>query len=143
MSNSLDERLSGRGYSTVAEFLSARPGVGYVTLGDDLGVLPITLIRAHLEEARDAGLLREAARDALARQLREGLPRGWSPSDEMGNIAPWSAWSSYVDAAGGPAQAVRLSVYDALKARAPDGWIPRDASDPILRAAFDAGWPEP
>jgi len=74
---------------------------------------------------------REAARDALARKLRAGLPSGWSASDEMGNISPWAAWSSYIDAAGGPGQTVTLAVYDALKARAPAGWVPKDANEPI------------
>lgn len=152
--NLINERARARGFDSIEALLAARPGVGVVALADELGlpIVGVDIVRAFLTQAhaRGAEAFRAAAIDLLARHMREILVNGWGrlrPSDsadtdvEIVNITPWSLWSSQVSAVDDTLDDRAQAVFEALRSRATDGWIPRDRNDPTLRSAFDAAWP--
>jgi hypothetical protein len=137
--------LGRLGFSSVSEFVAARPGATYGQLSDELEpplVLPIMVMKLQLQEARAKSpeVYRAAAADSLARSLSESLTEGWGKtqgesSPEFMNVAAWSAWASTVD------DDRCLRVFEALKERAKPGWRPSSGLDPVIVAAFDEAWP--
>lgn len=144
------DRVRQRGFATVGEFVSARPGVPYPELADELGpdILGVQVVDAQLREARDRGQLRSAAADSLVRCIRQQLPQGWGKTASMDagvtndfmNITAWSYWSTLFKGVE-PGGDVPDAVWEQLRERAPLGWLPRDADDSVVRAVIDAAWP--
>ena len=150
----IEEKVRALGFDSLEAFLTSRPGVGDVTFAKELGppIVGVDLVREFLTRAHARGQIafREAALDLLARHLREGLPNGWNrlgPADdadtdvEMVNIAAFTIWSSQIALVDETVHESALSVFDALKTTVQTGWRPEDHSDPLLRAAFNRGWP--
>ncbi len=141
--DALDGALAAHGYDSVEALLHRHPGVSYITLGEQIGVLPVALIAAHLTRAYRAGAstFREAARDSLARHLNQSLPHGWNGSEaRFDNIVPFSSWATSVETAAGAGARDRDAVFEALERHARPGWRPSGADDPVLVAAFNEAW---
>lgn len=85
--------------------------------------------------------MRRDARDSLARTIAAEFPDGWNMA--AGSAArrarAWTQWQArHADA---PEDRLR-AVWVALKAATPPcGWRPGDGDDPVIRAAFERGWP--
>jgi SAM-dependent methyltransferase len=154
LQSKLNERLRSAGFDSLEAFLAARPGVGVVALANELGrpVVGVDIARAMLTgaQARGSGAFREVAIDLLARHIREILVNGWGrlrPNEdpdtdlEIVNISAWAVWLTQIKAADASLDERAHAVYQALKATAPEGWLPADGNDPILRRAFDEAWP--
>lgn len=142
--DALDGALGAHGYESVEALLNRHPGASYITLGEQIGILPVAIIAAHLTRAHRAGAsaFRDAARDSLARHLNQSLPHGWNgPEGRFDNIVPFSSWATSVETAAGAEARDRDAVFDALERHAPTGWRPTSADDPVLVAAFNEGWP--
>ncbi len=150
--STLAEALRKRGTS-LAEYLRSRPGVGYVALAAELdeNILPVTIARQQLGDAFKLGgeAFRTAAQDALLRHIRESLSQGWDrlrpedPEDtdrDIVSLVPWSIWSQQVGAVDESADQRTQAVYAELRKHAAVGWLPETTADPILVAAFAAGW---
>jgi hypothetical protein len=148
-SQRIHRALRERGFETASEFLERFPGESYLTVVNRIApwVAAMQLINLQMREARTAGTLRAAAMDGCARNLNDRLPEGWMESSNAesslaGALAGVSA-SLTVDAES-PELARRLDgVYKALRSLCPPvGWRPSGPDDPIIREAFDRGWPE-
>ena len=150
----MDKKLRSLGFRTLDEFLVSRPGVGCIELARELGssIRGIDLDRAILTNGRNRGqaAFRAAARDLLARHLREILVSGWGrlrpddPADLDKGIVNASAtgiWSVQVAAIDKAMERRADAVVAALESIASDGWVPADADDVILCRAFELGWP--
>lgn len=144
------DRVRQRGFATVGEFVTSRPGVPYPELADELGpdILGAQVVDAQLREAREQGKLRFAAADSLVRCIRQQLPQGWgkTQSQDAGvtndfmNITAWSYWSTLFKSVQ-PGDDIPDAVWSHLKESAPLGWLPRDADDSVARGAINAAWP--
>ena len=146
------DKLERIGFSQVSDYLAARPGATYAQLAEELGddTAPVQITRLHLLEAKRAGQLRDGARDALVRYVRERLPSGWGrkpPNEEQYeqdflNASAWSGWSRELEEAA-PAEfsAFADAIWEQLSRSAPEGWLPVNTSDKTVVAIFDAAWP--
>jgi len=146
----LTESVKELGHTSLLAFAANSPGATYEELAERLGpkVMPVQVLDLHLREALSRGpaAYREAAADALARQLRARLPAGWSRSaadgvdHEFANISAWVTWTSAL-AQVERDDAVVERLWEALKRRAVPGWRPSSGTDPTIVAAFDEAWP--
>jgi hypothetical protein len=142
--------LACKGYSTLREYLQSIPGVPFNTIaGDEFAgiVAPIQLVAFMYDEASGAGGVREAAQDALARDLNQHLPDGWGQGDnaDFNSILALSGWSSEVCVTGQHAELRKQARGVSLRLRSmnlPTGWKPAGPDDALLIAAFDAAWPK-
>ena len=152
----MEKRLLELGFDTLGSFLDQRRGVGVVRLAEEMGsaFVGVDLARAILEQAHRKGpaALRAAARDLLARHLREILVAGWGrprPDELAGidadtiNYSAVGTWQVQVAATNRTLRAATQAVAEALDKVAPEGWLPAGADDPVLVSAFDRGWPAP
>ena len=147
------ERVRALGFATLADYLRSRPGLTYLELVDELGpedLVGLQVIDVHLHEARRQGEagFRAAAKDALARFLRQQLPHGWgrtpgagSAGPDAANMAAFSIWASAVEALS-PVGSYTSAVWERLNSDVPQGWLPESADDDLLTRMFDAAWPE-
>lgn len=146
------ERVEKLGFSSLNDYLRARPGAPYPALADELGasVLGVQVADLQLRKAKREGELpfREAARDALVRCLRQTLTAGWSRTEsqdgasaEFMNIAAWSNWSSLVKRVT-PADPRTDAVWKELETRAKEGWLPQDSEDGLVQLVFASAWPK-
>lgn len=153
--NEWDERILGRveqlGCSSFEGYLDGRQGVSYATLAAELGdVLPVMVEDLQMRRAAQQGdaVRQRAAMDSLVRTVREVLTGGWNqtappqPGVEASfmNIVAASTWTSTVRRAG-IAEEQADAVWNAIRRRATDGWLPNSVDDEIVRGAFDEAWP--
>jgi hypothetical protein len=143
------EKLAQIGASSCAELLARFPGRSYRDVATELGggLAPIALRAVYLREAKRTHRMRSAIADSLVRELNERLPAGWNTGDrpEFGAAMSATTWeTSIIAEAGMPElEPVADRIWQALRdVPPPTGWRPRDAEDPLIRRAFDAGWPE-
>ena len=139
--------LSERGFSSVMEFATAHPIRSFVQLADELGsgdVAAVQIEWSYLDEAKRAGSVEDCARDLLVRVLHEFL-HGWPRADDLqgrdklaNGLAAWSSRiSSHLREYGGQAKRMAFAL---LNERAPEGWLPASATDPVLIEMFRKHW---
>ena len=84
------ERVRQRGFETVTQYASERPGVSLIVLADELGSEEIACAQLRLllvEEAIRTGTVPRVLRDLLVRELHYALPHGWKyPLDDCISI---------------------------------------------------------
>lgn len=139
------DRIRSMGFSSATELLRNMEGVPYSEVAPIVGqCVPAQLLMLQFEEALDENSLRWALADSLVREIREGVPNGWSQgtqklSPESAQLVTLSGWSSSLRTlCGRPEIAVNArNVLPFLRAHAPDRWIPADTNDPIIVAAID------
>ncbi len=144
------ERVQSIGCASVRELLASFPAEGYVAVARRLGedVVGAQLQKLQVAEALRADDLREAACDWLSRALAHGLETGWGEESDQAvfrRASAYASWSGGLTTHASDAYASRCQqVWTALKAlQPPADWRPQGAQDPLLRAAFDAGWSQP
>lgn len=152
----LTERLQDRGFATATAYADASPTTSLVTLAATLGaddVAAVQLERRLFEEARDRKMVERHLRDLLVRSLHEFLPDGWRHDwgrDIPGDVTtPWArrartfahwapaGWLSEYQAA---IDHIIDVIVDSPATIFPEGWIPRDADDPVLVEFFRQHW---
>lgn len=144
----LQEVLRNKGFETLDEFLKRCRGEPYVSVVKRIApwVVAMQIVRLQMLEAKQSGALREAAMDSLARELKFRLPHGWaddvaSESNAAGAFADTGA-SIVVDGDAKHLEGVMSRVYRAMKSLSPPmGWQPSGPDDPLIREAFNLGWP--
>lgn len=131
------------GFPDLCAYLEANPGVSYEEAGAELGVVPLAVVIAQLDDAARFGRCEWAARDHLVRTLRHELKDGWGVA-ELWEDARDRALSSWVGrVAAHPECAERGLSYDELIKIARrvalldveevgKGWLPSDVGDPIF-----------
>jgi hypothetical protein len=136
------------GYADVTSLLAAMPGKPYREIAQALGstFAPIQIIRLQYDEAKRRGMLRDAAKDALTRNLVEALPAGWGTGEntEWSAILGLSSWSSELQVSGAcpELKPVIDEVINTLRRyRIPRGWRPTHPNDPIIAEVFNNAWP--
>jgi hypothetical protein len=139
----LAARVRAEGYDSLDGFFRATPGVPYTELARLLSrqheIAPIHLEQIHSELAQARGPARPWAMDSMTRFMRGSLSRGWGNGKYwqvalLGGLASWTVlWG------GGPRlQAIKEALFQLAP---PVGWVPQNEDDPIVRKAFDLGWP--
>jgi hypothetical protein len=145
------EKLAAMGCDSVRSFLSQNPSATYYALASSMfrpPIPPIALQRQHALEAVESGGTREYALDLLVRELRHSLPDGWiqrtgeplhlKTVDAMGTLL---GDLRIAGAAQRDRQKAERTWKSLLDLGPPLGWLPDDANDPLLRRAFEIGWP--
>jgi len=143
----IQERLKSAGFSSLSDYLAARPGVPYTELADELGeeVLGMNLTALHMQTAADK---RQAAMDSLVRAFRQVLTQGWTLTDatqegvdrDMVNIKAWAYWTSMLRECR-PNEDVLDTIWEYINQHAKPGWVPMTIADPIIVGAFEVAWP--
>jgi hypothetical protein len=137
------ERVHGRGFQTVAQYLGERPGVSLIVLAAELGPGDIEAgqLRAILiEDAIRTHTLPHALRDLIDRELRRALPQGWpSRRDKATRVALCEVIASWqYDVKKHLDGWTRIQAAQALMdAELPAGWLPQGPDDPVLIAYVD------
>jgi hypothetical protein len=145
----LHAKLQSLGFTDLDAYLSANPGIGYVTLAESLGDADVAAMQLYGEQIRRAarqGCMRDAAADSLARFLAQHLRRGWGNGQHfwLRLASAFGDWKTVIRQFSEiePAHDHLDAVTEAIKAvNPPHGWIPRSGSDAILQSAFAAAWP--
>lgn len=146
----LQSKLGRAGFGSLEEFLEANPGLGYVALARqlaDANVAPLQIFGEQLRLGMANQRLRSVAMDSLVRFMNQNIPRGWlnGVHFRLRAASVFAAWSTgFSNGTQGTANlSERLhSVFDALEAMTiPQGWLPKDVSDPYVVEAFATGWP--
>lgn len=143
------ERIHAQGYLDLECFLRNHQNETYVALSRRVGgiVTPLQLVKLQFETAKVNGKTREAALDALARELRLHTKRGWDvgPNAASNRAGAYAFWTSYIrfQASAEELQPLARAAWDALvAANPPKTWVPNGPTDAILVAAFASGWPK-
>ena len=130
------------------DFLSQHEGASKLELAKRLnrGVSAIGLVMAIYDEAANAGVLRDTAKDILIRTLRSEYEAGWSMDDDIDPIVRIGSWATEVrnysrDEKAGE-YAWKIITELASGSRQEDGWKPNSKDDPLVNALFDAYWPK-
>jgi hypothetical protein len=74
------ERVQHRGFKSVTQYVSNRPGVSLLVLADELGPDDIAAVQIEsllVEEAIRTRTIPHVLRDLLVRELHYALPHGW------------------------------------------------------------------
>lgn len=143
----LQALLAARGFASVEEFAAAQPCKNFVDLANELGtgdVVAVQLEWIYLDDAERRGAVEQCARDFLVRVLHE-YTRGWPRSDDLqarsrlaSSLASWSASiSSHLPQYKEFTMPMGLALLDE---QLPEGWLPKDASDPVLIGVFRKYW---
>jgi hypothetical protein len=113
------------------------------TLSDDVAAAQLEQVQ--FEDAAKSRLsLREAAMDALPRDLNYYLPDGWrhGARNDFETSRAFAVWATRIDLI---APTLKQRVDDTWAAleilQPPVGWKPTGPTDPIIAAAFAKGWP--
>jgi hypothetical protein len=137
------ERLQQRGFETVTQYASARPGILLIVLADELGPddVAATQIRSMLvDEAIRTRTIPRLFRDLLFRELRQALPQGWSsPLDDKSRAEvafALGSWELDIDDHLDKEPTFQAG-QDLLNAELPDGWLPEGPDDPVIVAFVD------
>lgn len=142
------ERVRQRGFETVTQYASERPGISLIVLADELGPDDIAAaqIRSLLvEEAIRTRTVPRVLRDLLVRELHYALPHGWkyplddaSQSEVAGALARWETElevTHHLDCFDG--EKTFKAGQDLLNAELPKGWLPQGPDDPVIVAFVD------
>jgi hypothetical protein len=142
------ERVRQRGFETVTQYASGRPGVSLIVLADELGPDDITAaqIRSLLvEEAIRTCTVPRILRDLFVRELHYALPEGWkypldeaSRSEVAGALARWQTEleiAHHLDCFD--EEMTFKAGQDLLNAELPTGWLPEGPDDPVIIAFVD------
>jgi hypothetical protein len=135
----IHQRVLARGFTSLSEFVDARPTATLMELADELGegVAAIQIEGALRDEAERAGRVEKFARDLLARRIRQRVANGWNtgerfPFERAWAFATWaSAMQGLIDKASEEAVWKFLTHTDI-----PTGWLPEGPSDPFIEQAF-------
>lgn len=142
------DSVRAEGAHAVTDFLARFPGEPAIQVAKRLpgNVAAVQLELLQFEEAERAGRLRDAAKDAFCRLIRDNLKRGWGRGRhaEFNTASTYADWLSLLEfrALHPELRPVGDAVWQALLQLAPpDGWLPSGSEDPLIVAAFNAGWP--
>ncbi len=146
----LQSELERTGFGSLEALLEANPGLGYVALARRLAeanVAPSQIFGEQLRLGIANRRLRSVAMDSLVRDINDYVPRGWLNGVHF-RLRAASAFSTWSTSFSNCTQETsnlseRLhSVLSALEAMTiPQGWLPKDVSDPYVVEAFATGWP--
>lgn len=152
----LTERLRARDFSSATAYAATQPTASLLVLADELGRLDVAAVqleRRLYAEAIATHSVERFARDLFVRLMHEHLPEGWHRDwgpDIPGDMSTprWrgsqvrSGWAASIDAVA-DYKATAGHMMRALRDEAPfpEGWIPRDADDPLLVDFFSKHWP--
>lgn len=140
----LSALLADHGHDSVTSFLAAYPRRSLLDLADSVlgggDVAAVQLLWTVLDEAKVRGpaAAESCARDLLIRSMHQHMKRGWDPADLEAEGQAYSGWACELERI---AKVNALALWEALVESAPPGWLPNDADDPILVAAFREHWP--
>ena len=141
-------RIHAEGCETVTDFAKRHALLPYFKLarliGEDVAAVQVAMMQ--FEEAKQAGLMREAAKDALSRGIHQHLKHGWNKGMHAKRMTAgaYAEWLSVLEFRTLAPELLPMgqAVWDALVASNPPvGWLPTGPDDPIVAAAFDRGWP--
>jgi hypothetical protein len=137
------ERVKQRGFESVTQYASDRPGVSLLILADELGPDDVAATQIEtllVEEAIRTRTIARALRDLVVRGLREVIPHGWRPPlDEdarCGVAGALSRWATELQTHLDRERTLKASK-DLLNAELPTGWLPEGTDDPIIVAFVD------
>lgn len=141
--------MEAKGFATVSEFARHNIGASYVQLARSLGdhVAAAQLEMLHFDEARKLHVVREMAKEYLARSILSTIKHGWNKGLHFNRMQA-NAASDWITAFEFRAFMPELTeraraVWAALKENSPpDGWRPTGPDDPYITAAFDKVWPD-
>jgi hypothetical protein len=138
--------VNPHGCTTIADFLSRYPAEPYTKLAGRLGddVAPIQLSWMQFEEAQEQDCVRGASMDCLARCLAGNVKRGWLNGRhfEFNAAGAYAFWVGEIKRVRPDLESTAWDVWRELKAlNPPQGWLPGGPNDPLIRTAFDRGWP--
>lgn len=141
-------RLNSLGFKTLREFLAQFPAEPYLKLTVRLGkdIAALQLIWLQFQEAQQQGMIREAAKDCLVREIAGQLPRGWGKGVRVDyhTAGVYANWLTELTRLQPDARLVADAVWRALNdLKPPQGWLPMGPDDPLIVAAFAKGWPLP
>jgi hypothetical protein len=142
------ERVRRRGFKTVTQYASNRPGVSLIVLADELGSDDIAAaqIRSLLvEEAISSRTVPRVLRDLLVRELHYALPHGWkfplddaSRSEVAGALARWETELQITHHLDCFDEEMTFNAgQDLMNAELPTGWLPEGPDDPVIIAFVD------
>lgn len=139
------ERVRQRGFETVTQYASDRPGASLIALANELGPgeVAATQIRSLLvEEAIRTHTVPNVLRDLLVRELHYALPRGWKyPLDDESQskvaraLARWETdlqITHHLDCFD--VEMTFNAGQDLMSADLPTGWLPEGPDDPVIVA---------
>jgi hypothetical protein len=142
------ERVQQRGFETVTQYASDRPGVSLIALADELGSgeVAATQIRSLLvEEAIRTHTIPHVLRDLLVRELHYAIPHGWKyPLDDEARskvaraLARWETElqiTHHLDCFND--EMTFKAGQDLMDAEFPTGWLPEAPDDPVIVAFVD------
>ena len=134
------------GYPDLQSLLAARPAATYEEVANEIGhdVAPIQVFVVQFKEAKLANAVREAAMDALAREVMDEFPEGWGIAEraDYRRASALGNWISSIIVSGDCSACGDRLRKLAHSFRPPAGWIPTGPDDPVIRAAFDEHWPK-
>ena len=137
------ERVQQRGFATVTQYVSNRPGVSLLVLADELGsddVVAAQIRSLLVEEAIRSHTVPRILRDLLVRELRDALPHGWQyPLDDESRsqvaraLARWETeLEDHLDH-----EPTFKTGQDLMNAELPTRWLPEGPDDPVIIAFVD------
>lgn len=142
------ERVRQRGFESVTQYASERPGVLLLVLAKELGPDDIAAVQIEsllVEEAIRTHTVPHALRDLLVRELHYALPQGWkcplddaSRSEVAGALARWETdlqIEHHLDCFDD--EMTFKAGQDLLNAELPAGWLPEGPDDPVIIAFVD------
>lgn len=141
----VERRLAEAGFASVRDFVNQRAGVPFADLVQELGeTAEVQLCELYLAGMVEAGLLREAVRELLARKIIHRLPAGWGADYELPRALVYADIQLVLRRTEASARVTpRMErVWEALRSMNLEGWLPTGPDDAILAAAFQQGWPE-
>jgi len=142
------ERVRQRGFESVTQYVSNRPGVSLLVFADELGSDDIAAVQIEsllVEEATRTRTVPHLLRDLLVRELHYALPYGWKyplDDDSRSRVARALArWETDLQIEH------RLKCFDdemtfragqdLMNADLPTGWLPDGPDDPVIVAFVD------
>jgi hypothetical protein len=142
------ERVRQRGFETITQYASERPGVSLLILAEDLGPDDVAAVQIRsilVEEAMRTRTVPRALRDLFVRELRESLPEGWKyPLDDAsrcevaGALATWKTELKLEDHLECFDDEMTFKAgQDLMNAELPAGWLPEGPDDPVIIAFVD------
>ena len=142
------ERVQQRGFESVTQYASDRPGVSLIVLADELGLNDIAAAQIEsvlVDEAIATRTIPHVLRDLLVRELRYALPHGWkyplddaSRSKVAGALAGWETdlqIAHHLDCFND--EMTFKAGQDLMNAELPAGWLPEGPEDPVIVAFVD------
>ena len=143
--NGVVRAAQAKGFNTLISFLASMPNRPYADVAAALGghIAPIQIVSVQYQEARSPDALRDAAKDALCRNIVEKLPQGFGTGEDAAFkwVLALTSWGSELQVTGGHPElrpTIRR-IQDKLKPA--QGWLPLGPDDPVIAQVFDTYWP--